>query len=226
MPIKYEGNCPSNVSRDAKYSVRQENGIYVVGMLYETDEGERWYPTTNKHQRLVDLVNAVKTETNGTPGGPFYINEWRQVIVPAGRPVEYYYAGDYVTDLEFEFECKTISGKAQDFDGGPLRPACKWTGPHVGIPYVLAAGGRDIYYEKTIRPKVTKKDKLSAHVGEEQAAALTRKIVAIAGFNGGRFYINEHRQLFKPQGNPVEYIYVGSLAQDDPWFPRPHSSNP
>lgn len=225
MPTKYDGNWPSNVSKDAKYSVRQENGAYVVGMLYETDEGERWHPTTDKHQRLVEMINAVKTDVNGTPGGPFYINEWRQVLVPAGRPVTYFYAGDYQPDLEFEFEGKTISGKAQDFDGGPLQPGCKWTGPHVGIPYVLAAGGRDIYYEKTIRPKVTKRDKLSDHVGPEKAAALAQKIVAIAGFGGGTFYINEHRQIFKPKtkGSTVEYLYVGALPPDSPWYPRPHS---
>lgn len=227
MLTKYDGNWPGNVSKDAKYSVRQEAGVYVVGMLYKTEEREKWKPTTDKHPRLVEMVNLVKTQSNGSPGGPFYINEWHQVIVPVGKPVTYYYAGDYQPDLEFEFEGKIITGKPQDFDGAPLQPGCKWFGPHAGIPYVLAAGGRDIYYEKTVRPKVTKEDRLSDHVGAEKAAALALKIVAVAGFSGGTFYINEHRQLFKPmtKGSTVEYLYVGALPPDAPWFPRPHSGH-
>ncbi len=227
MSTIYQGNWPNNVSRDAKYSVRQEAGAYVVGMLYETDEGEKWHPTTDKHPRLVEMVNAVKTEINGTQGGPFYINEWRQVIVPAGRPVTYYLAGDYPADLEFEFEGKVISGKPYDFDGGPLAPGCTWTGPHVGIPYVLKPQGRDIYYTRTVGAKVTKDEKLSAYADPAKVAELGQKIVRVAGFGGGRFYVNEFRQIFKPQsdGDSVEYIYVGALTENDPWYPRPHSEN-
>ncbi len=226
MPTKYEGNCPGVVNNDAKYHVKQSRGKYVVELPFRTAQGEKWYMTTTQHDDLVEKVNAVKTATNGTLGGVFYINEYRQVLVPAGTPPEYYYAGDYHQDLEFDFEGHRISGKPCDLEGGPLAPGCVWAGPHVGIPYKLNAGGRDISYEKAVRPNVTREERLSAYVGPEKAAQVAAKIAAIAGFAGGRFYINEYRQLFKPRGNPVEYIYVGALGPDDPWFPRPHSGHP
>ena len=67
--------------------------------------------TTDAHPDLADMVNDVK-RTHGTGArGPFYINEYKQVIVPVGDEVQYYYAGTYKAPLRFEFEGKTISGE-------------------------------------------------------------------------------------------------------------------
>ncbi len=217
----YEGNWPSNVRKDAKYSVRRndEGGGYVVGIEYRTNDGEKWSPTTDDHDELVKMVNKIKIEVNGVPGGPFYINEYHQVIVPAGNPAIYYLGCDYAEDLIFEFEGCQISGKPYDLNGNPLHPGDAWKGPHAGIPFKLKAGGRDISYEKQIRPKVRKEFTLSSYVGDQAAQRVAAKIRAIVGFDGGRFYINEFRQLFT--GMP--YIYIGELETDDPWFPKPHS---
>ncbi len=218
----YEGNWPGNVNRDAKYSVRSEGGQHVVGIEYRTNDGEKWSPTTDAHDDLVKMVNGIKTEAGGRPGGAFYINEYRQVIVPAG-PAGYdfiYYLGsEYAEDLIFDFEGYKISGKPYDLNGNPLHPGDAWKGPHAGIPFKLKAGGRDISYEKQIRPKVRKEFTLSSYVGDQAAQRVAAKIRAIVGFDGGRFYINEFRQLFT--GMP--YIYIGELETDDPWFPKPHS---
>lgn len=224
--IVYEGNWPSNVSKDAKYSIRSEAGKYVIGIEYRTQTGEKWYPTTANHDLLVEMVNAIKVAVNGSPGGPFYINEYRQVIVPVGNPVTYYYAGDYTGHLLFDFEGCQLSGKGYDLTGGPLGSGSRWEGPHAGIPYKLKAGGRDIYYTRQVRARVKKDEMLSAYVGPERAQQLARKITAIKGFSGGRFYINEFRQLFTPMERETgwAHIYLGALETDDPWFPRPHAS--
>ncbi|WP_075164973.1 hypothetical protein [Chthonomonas calidirosea] len=58
-----------------------------------------------------------------------------------------YLAGEYDRPLEFEFEGKKLTGDAVDLEGRRLEPGDEWEGPHPGIPYRLAAGGRDIYYE-------------------------------------------------------------------------------
>src|SRR5437763_430811 len=78
-----------------------------------------------------------------SPYGPFYINEYKQVIVPVGDASDYYFAAPYEKPLIFEFEAKTVSGEARDFDGRHLQPGDTWVGPHAGIPYVLTAAGDD-----------------------------------------------------------------------------------
>jgi hypothetical protein len=223
-PIVFEGNWPVSVSRDAKFSVRSEKGVHVIGILYETREGEKWYPTNSHHEDLVKMVNKIKTEISATPGGAFYLNEYRQVIVPAGDPLTYFYAGDYEKDLIFDFEGKKLCGLPADLEGNPLKPGDTWVGPHAGIPYTLKAGARDIYYTKQVRPNVTKDELLSKHVGPVEARKTASKVASIKGSAGGRFYINECRSIFAPldRGATWEYIYIGRLEDDDPWFPRPH----
>lgn len=215
----YDGNWPSNVNRDAKYSVRKEAGEYVVGIEYRTDTGEKWYPTSDEHSGLVEMVNRIKIEKNSALGGQFYINEFRQVLVPAGRPVLYYYAGEYAHDLIFDFEGYRLSGQPVTLSGDPLKPGERWEGPHAGIPYKLKAGAKDISYDKELRPKVKQEICLSEIVGVERANTLAAKIGSIIGFDGGRFYINEFNQFFT--GFP--YTYIGKLERDEPWFLKPHS---
>jgi len=54
------------------------------------------------------------------------------------------------------FEGKTLSGEPIDVAGNPLSPGDEWVGPHPSIPYVLTAGGNDIYYWSKPKPNVTK----------------------------------------------------------------------
>jgi hypothetical protein len=220
--VVYEGNWPSNVSHDAKYTVRTERGQYVVCVEYETPDGDKWYPTTVVHEALVEKVNQIKLAVTGKAGGSFYINEFQQVLVPVGTPVIYYYAGEYCVPLIFDFDGQQLSGQAYTLDGAPLAPGSKWEGVHPGIPYYVTADGRDIAYKKEIwRGKVRgeRTIRLSDFVGADRAAALAAKFFAVMGLGGGGFYINEFRQLFT--GMP--YRYLGALATSDPWFPRPHA---
>jgi hypothetical protein len=224
--IRFEGNCPGNVSRDAKYTIRWENRQLVVGMTYVTDDGERWYPTNIDHPDLVTMVNAIKEAVANAPAGSFYINEFHQVIVPTVNGSDYYLAGEYHKPLEFDFEGHVLSGNAVDLQGQPLRPGDRWVGPHPGIPYVLTAGARDIYYEIAPRPDVTRQVKLSQSLERAALTRLCAMLREVKGYEGGRFYINEFRHLFAPinANQYVDYIYVGRLDNIREWFPKPHTT--
>lgn len=58
--VRFEGNCPRNVSKDAKYSVQYDSGKHVIGIVYRSTEGEKWYPVSGDHPELVEMVNNVK----------------------------------------------------------------------------------------------------------------------------------------------------------------------
>jgi hypothetical protein len=221
---EYAGNCPKNVSRDAKYSVRSSPNGPVVGLVYRTRDGEQWHPTTEEHPDLVEMVNAVKTTHGSAPNGPFYINEYGQVIVPAGDDARYYLADEYDGLVEFEFEGNVLSGRGVGLDGAPIEPGEEWTGPHPGIPYVLAAGGDDIYYESHPRARVTRKVRLSGHVGAADAGEMAGRVQAVKGWQGGRFYVNEWCEMFAPvsRDGALSYVYIGHLdLLEDPWFQKP-----
>ncbi len=226
--IRFEGNCPHNVAKDARYMVRQQRGESVVALFYKNEHGERWYATTEQHLELVKMVNIVKVAASGNPGGPFYINEYRQVIVPIGADgtSEYYLAGEYSSDLRFDFEGNVLSGEPLDKSRKPLKAGDEWDGLHPGIPYKLSAGGKDIYYRRSPRKNVTIDIKLSASVGAANAALMARRIRDFKGFQGGRFYINEWRTLFAPlnEDEGIRYVYLGQLGPDEPWFAKPHAS--
>jgi len=223
----FVGNCPRNVSKDAKYHVRDisaQTKNAIVSLVYESEDGEIWYPSTDEHPELVEMVNAVKTEMGGGAGGAFYINEYKQVIVPVTGSSEYYLAGTYEYPLEFDFEGKVISGKAEDLDGNPISPGDKWEGSHHGIRYKLCAGGKDIEYTWSPRPLVDKREKLSAILGPEQAKKVAKIVTAIKGAEGGRFYVNEYLNVFAPltEDANVDYIYCGRIDLEN-WFPMPHA---
>jgi hypothetical protein len=221
FPI-FTGNCPKNVSRDAKYSVRSSREGPRIHLLYRTSDGEEWRASTGEHEELVEMVNAVKVTMGDAPNGPFYINEFSQVIVPAGPYARYYYADEYHEPIEFWFEGHLLSGRAVDLDGRKLEPGEIWTGPHPGIPYVLRAGGGDVYYTSEPRENVTKKVFLSKERDADAAKAFARRIQEVKGWAGGRFYINEFQEMFAPLmgADGIHYVYIGPLDLDEPWFDK------
>lgn len=220
FPI-FQGNCPRNVAKDAKYSVKSGKGTPVVTLTYNTNDDERWYVTTEEHPDLVNMVNRVKIDISDTPFGSFYINEYKQVIVPAVGSNDYYLAGTYETALRFEFEGKVISGDPNDLEGNPLSVGDTWVGPHPGIPYILCAGGNDIKYTMQPRPNVEKTIKLSKVLGKEPAQKVASMISQFKGHSGGRFYVNEFCSIFAPidEGYEWRYVYLGKLDLST-WFPK------
>lgn len=223
---KYIGNWPTSVRKAAKYSVRLDpiTKKLGIGVVIETTDDELWKPVTTKHADLVKMVMKVKKSVDGSDsGGAFYINEFRQVIVPAGSPVEYFYAGTYENDLIFELEKGVeISGRPHDRNGNLLSPGDAWIGPHPGIPYVLEAGAKDIRYDMKLSPIRSKRVKLSKLIGADSAKSIARRIAKVKDFAGGTFYVNEYRSIFAPvnEDNGLQYRFVGTLSDKDPWFPR------
>ncbi len=230
FPI-FEGNCPRRVSKDAKYSIRSGTGVNrgpVVALTYESQEDERWYATTDDHPELVNMVNQVKLSCGLSPNGAFYVNEYKQVIVPTARSEDYYLAGTYEKPLRFDFDGKILSGEPVDLGGFPLSPGATWTGPHPGIPYILNAGGSDISYTCTRSVKGGKIEKtlrLSKVIGDSRAAMAASVVRAAKGFSGGRFFVNEFRTMFAPvnEGNNWRYVYIGRLDLQN-WFPPTHTA--
>jgi hypothetical protein len=221
----YRGNCPGNVNKDAKYAIRSGRLGPVVALTYNTTDDEKWYMSTESHPELVAIVNAVKVAHGGALNGSFYINEYKQVIVPIVGGNSYYFAGKYSKPLRFEFEGRILSGEAIDWDGHPLVPGAEWMGPHPGIPYVLAAGGNDVYYSFSPRPNVEKRVKLSTVIDSQIAVEVSAKIREHKGFSGGRFYVNEFGSIFAPiqEGYDWRYIYVGQIELSK-WFPEAGST--
>jgi hypothetical protein len=239
-PKLYRGVWPQNVSKLAKYAIRFIDGDWKVSVLYEAGEGLRYLAVEGAGNDLIAQVNAVKTLLREQPGGAFYVNEYRHVIVPvkgdpaSGTGSHYYYAGRLWTDFSFEFEGEPLTTKPVHRNGTPLEPGEHWGGPRPGIPYVLAAGGGDIYYETpaltdgdlpAVRPSMTRQVRLSRVLEDRVSVAQTiRPIASIRGHQGGRFYVNEHGAMFTPieagDGNGLDYVYCGQI-NPSAWFPEP-----
>ena len=217
MVVLYPGLCPSNVNKDAKYSVvHGDNGNMEVRLIYRASSREKWLLTTDRHEPLVNMVNSVKVELTGTPGGAFYINEYGHVLVPHPNG-GCAYAGTYKSLLKFDYDGREIS----PIPPIGLRPGDRWLGPKVGVCYVLCAGGNDVKYE-LVSGVASREVYLSDYVGRDAAQRLARRLATVKGQQGGRIYINEVREFFAPisttDGNV--HLYLGALG-DDPWFPTP-----
>jgi hypothetical protein len=226
MPIRFQGNCPSAVLKTAKYHIKIHGGPKIA-IPYDAAEGEQWMLSSKQHPALIQMVGAVRADLNEQVGGAFYINEYSQVLVPDRREKVYYLAGVYSEPLRFVFDdgsrMVTISGEAIDRDGNPIAKLAIWPGLRQGIPYVLAAGGQDIYYRYAPRPDVERTVMLSKSVGEAAAGKIAARVKQVKGVQGGRFYINEWREMFAPRTEDAVCYYVGRLELDDPWFPKPNA---
>lgn len=210
----YSGHAPSNVAKDAKYTV---SALGEVRLTYRVNMREKELLTTSKHPALVEMVNVIKQGINGVPGGVFYINEFGDVLVPGHEAGICYWAGHYDRTLKFTYGDAYLSPEAPP----GLRPGDKWPGPHPGVRYILKAGGGDIRYERKNGNRRTE-HYLSDEVGERAATATAARIKTIKGSDGGRFYINERCEFFAPvASNDYEhFVYLGHL-EDSAWFDPP-----
>lgn len=220
MAVPYPGNVPSNVNKDAKYSVVSGRDGYQVRLIVTLSRGVKELLTTDQHPELVEMVNEIKREYNGAPGGAFYINEFYDVLVPTTSD-GCFFAGTYQQWLTFDLDGETIGPKAPP----GLEPGAKWDGPHVGIRYRLKAGGRDISYDASSGTRQEERFLSDAHSPDE-AALLARRLARHKGDAGGRIYLNEASEFFSPPSRPGDpYIYLGNLDEDI-WFPPPDLPRP
>jgi hypothetical protein len=239
----YRGPWPQNVSKLAKYAVRFVDGEWKLTVLYDAGDGLRFLAVDGGGASVAKIVNAAKVAARDQPGGAFYVNEYRHIIVPvaagpgSGVNSLYYFAGILDTELSFEFEGRKLHTKPLDTNGQPLKPGASWLGPRPGTPYVLAAGARDVYYETPaltdsdppqVRPNMTQRVMLSRVLRDTQAAGRTAaSVAAVRSHAGGRFYVNEHGAMFTPVNRSevgIEYIYCGTIDLSC-WFAEPRLSS-
>ena len=235
-PTLYRGQWPQNVSKTAKYAVRIVDGKWKVTVSYDLGEGLMFLAVESGDTDIAERVNQVKRAIEGQEGGVFYINEYQHLIVPVARggSSHYYSGGKVDCEFHFEFEGKHLTSKPVNLDGSLLAPGDEWVGPRPAVPYVLAAGGKDIYFESPaltdtnppeIRQGVTRKVQLSKILRDKALVTkILRPIWDVRGHQGGRFYVNEHRAIFTPvdkgDGNGLNYVYCGQVDLAA-WFPEP-----
>ncbi len=215
MANRYSGNVPSNTNKDAKYSVVNGSEDWEIRLIFRLSSVEKALITTSSHPELVRLVNEVKQELNGTPGGAFYINEYKHVLVPTQDGC--WYAGTYRPPLRFFFEGNEISAEASD----GLKAGEIWSGPRPGTKYTLSADGKDVRYKCETRPNVHTDRKLSAVLGVTRAAKTASKL-SRHKHSGGTIYVNEAFECFGPLAGTegIEHIYLGKIEPKE-WFDEP-----
>jgi len=239
-PVLYRGQWPQNISKTAKYAVRIDDGKWKITVSYDLGDGLIFLAVEGGNTDIAERVNSIKKSLVGQEGGVFYINEYRHLIVPVskGGSSYYYFGGTVHCDFQFDFEGKKLSSKPQNFDGSPLVPGDQWVGPRPAIPYILAAGGRDIYFESPaltdttppeVRHGVRRKVQLSKVLKDRSLLTKAlQPIYKVKGELGGRFYVNEHLAIFTPidkgEGNGLTYIYCGQVDLNA-WFPEPKTES-
>jgi hypothetical protein len=243
-PSLYRGLWPQNVSKLAKYSVRFIDGTWKVTVLYEAAAGLRYLAVEGGGTDVASRINDVKKAFRDQPGGAFYVNEYRHIIVPvtgslgSGTGSNYYYAGRLDLEFRFEFEGQLLTTRPIHPNGTSLTVGERWIGPRPGIPYVLAAGAGDNYYETPaltdedppkVRPSMKSRVQLSRVLSDRALVARAcRPIADRRGHQGGRFYVNEYDAIFTPvdagDGNGLDYIYCGQIDRSV-WFPEPTVAN-
>jgi hypothetical protein len=214
---EWVGAPPAQVRKDGKYRVVSGSDGYEVQVIYRINNRERALLATSEHAQLVDLVNEAKVELTGQRGGAFYINEFRDVLVPRD-PGTSFWIGTFDGLLTFDLDATTVvTPKAPP----GLRPGDLWPGPRVGIQYTLTARGSDLRYEVQ-SGRIRREVRLSDHVGADSAAE-TAALAAAYKQGGGAVYINECSEMFVPTVDAEpEYIYVGNIGEL-PWFSPPES---
>lgn len=235
-PELYRGPWPKVVSRTAKYRVKGGSESDQVTIEYDLGSGLRTVLAVGEGaDDIIKRVGEVKMATSSPAStrGPFYINEYQHLVVP--NNLGYCYFGGKVGDAQFvfEFEGRILTTKPLNEHGEFLSPGDEWIGPRPGIPYKLAAGGTDIYYESPaltedhpprVRTGVTRRVYLSRVLADRRAVDDTvRLILNQRSSLGGRFYVNEHCAISTPisREDGLNYIYCGQLDLAK-WFPDPH----
>ena len=168
---------------------------------------------------LYSRVPHPEIESQIPDGGPFLVNEWKQVLKPAQGDEgfrEVYFLGEF-PHLHFEF---TFRGTVFDnASGDGLSPGDEWTHPEVGMRYKY-----DLSAGTISREIVTWDDYAAVHETETLGSPSPSLLHALGrarpGRGAGRLYVNEHGIVFLPAANEAPTpVYVTRIdVGTDPWF--------
>jgi len=198
--------------------------LWPVALLVDDDE-EITFPAVDSPatRALVEAVCAGQRAAGRQPGGAFSVNEFRQILVPAGRWDDFpaYHVGQLEDGLLFE----NPDTGARTRLGPPagLRPGNRWPLPYVGIIYNLSR--RSEVYAWRQGSEEEWKESAPGNGAREIVEALRR----IRGRGAVRFLVNlrgvvltrrpDKDWSFGPEDETWEPVYVGKINRND-WFEK------
>jgi hypothetical protein len=208
------GYAPMAV-KDHKYAVRHHGKVGWRVSCRMSD------PDSNVELTLFAPQAAPEIEALFPQGGPFAINEWKQVLRPeagvgGGRQVTF--LGEFPgLHLRFSYQGRIYDGAATD----GLTPGDPWPHHEAGVPYQYDLNVRQLSRQIEVQEEwalVARKEVLAnpPSVLLEGLRAADPKRAA------GRLYVNEHGAVFLPptQDRPRP-IFAGRIdVEKDEWFPK------
>ena len=215
---------PISPGQDSRFSIRHNPHQGNQWWVYYKPQGSDPIPADADHAELVARVNRLKTNEGNAAGGPFSINEHRQVIARMKAPAGY--TGHAVHVVDVSDGAVYSYSPVITFQNGALRPDASppegtpWPGPLCGTSYTFPMTG-------AVRPPSNLPDdirieidgtnvQLSSHCGIHPyppasgplasfLAALRRQLS-----DGGRFRVNEIGRAFcsdEDTGN----LFIGTI---------------
>ena len=170
---------------------------------------------------LFSPVPHPEIESRIPDGGPFFVNEWKQVLKPVlgGEGFrEVLYLGEF-PDLRFRFSFRDRVFDNASSDG--LRPGDEWKHQEVGMRYKY-----DLSVGTISREIISWEDFAAVYETETLEIPASGLLSAFArarpGRRAGRFYVNEHGLAFLPttEGETMP-VFVGRVdVESDPWFEK------
>lgn len=170
---------------------------------------------------LFSRVPHPEIESRIPDGGPFFVNEWKQVLKPVlgGEGFrEVLYLGEF-PDLRFRFSFRDRVFDNAASDG--LRPGDEWKHQEVGMRYKY-----DLSVGTISREIISWEDFAAVYETETLEITASGLLSAFArarpGRRAGRFYVNEHGLAFLPRTEGARMpVFVGRVdIESDPWFEK------
>jgi hypothetical protein len=154
-------------------------------------------------------------------GGPFLVNEWKQVLKPRTGQDGYreaVYLGE-IPDLHFVFRYR--DRVFDNADDAGLRAGDRWPHQETGIPY------RYNLRDGTVSRDTQRWEEFALVEETETLSRPAEKLLdglrrARPREQAGRLYVNEHGVVFTPDpGDELVMRYVCRIdVNEDPWFPK------
>ncbi len=158
-------------------------------------------------------------------GGPFLVNEWKQVLKPIGDEEGYrqvLFLGEF-PHLRFLFRLEDQEIDNSSSDG--LRPGDRWPHHEAGIRYRFDLRDGVILREVQRREEFALEE-TTERLPDPPAHLMDGLKRARQGQLAGRFFVNEHGLAFTPEaereeGADVRMLYAGRIdVERDRWFPK------
>ena len=208
------GYAPATI-RAHKYAVRYHPklGRRVACVIPERER--------DAEVTLFSRVPHPDIEARIPDGGPFFVNEWKQVLKPVLGEEGFrqvLYLGEF-PDLHFRF-----SFRGRVFDNASikgLRPGDEWKHQEVGMRYKY-----DLSVGTISRETISWEDFAAVYKTETLESPAPSLLSALArarpGHRAGRFYVNEHGLAFLPRTEGTQMpVFVGRAdVESDPWFEK------